>query len=108
MARTKQERLEAVRTMALLKLEDGTPLDDLTDWLIAEIEHVVDPHYTVSIQCRHPQLMKLLRAAQRKRNRIFFDVELEVAEVEGMYFTLNDTLYTVTMRYATRKQPCHQ
>lgn len=108
MARTKQERIAAVRTMAILKLEDGASLDELTAWLIAEIEHVVDPHYTVSIQCRHPQLMKLLQVVRRKRNQLFFDVDLEVAEVEGMYLTLNDTLYTVTMRYATRKQPCHQ
>ena len=107
MARTKADRLAAIKTMGLLMLEQGSSLTDVATWLVDEIEHVLDPHFTTTFRCKHPQLKLLLAAVKRKRNRVFFDVELTVEELPARWATLNDTEYRVTIRYATRPQAFH-
>ena len=107
MARTKADRLAAIKTMGLLMLEQGNDLTDVAAWLVDEIEQVLDPHFTTTFRCKHPQLKRLLAAVKRKRNRVFFDVDLIVEELPARWATLNDTEYQVTIRYATRPQAFH-
>jgi len=107
MPRTKAERLAAIQTMYLLAADNGRLSESQIAQLIADVEQVMDPHYTVTFRCRHSQMKKLLQAVNRKRNRLFFDVDLEVNEIKKSYFKLEDTQYAVTMRYATRPSGAH-
>jgi hypothetical protein len=109
MRKTVTERLAVVKTMYLIAFSEGhSDTESLVARLIADIEKIVDPHFTVTFECSHRQLKKILQAVNRTRKKLFFDTEINVVEIEGLYDKLEDTQYSVTMRYATKSLPYHR